>query len=237
MTLFHFGVAFRRDASFSLVANLNFCCGTFFLKLIGRLCAASPVWLMRAVCIVLGRIIGLCAGVRGRMTRKNLHHAFPEKSEQWRRKVYYEACARVVEMALFMPASRYFSAKRIDSVLEVDDEVRAAVERYISGDKQGKPFVVMLPHMTMSEAASLFPRYFPGLPQANVVFRPLNQPEINAWVEATRSRFGNRQLSRKSGYNDAMAALRRGEVVALLFDQDAARRGATSLYGACGFVD
>ncbi|WP_162029234.1 MULTISPECIES: glycosyltransferase family 9 protein [unclassified Lentimonas] len=202
----------------------------FFIKLLGRLSAASPVWLMRCLCVLLGRIVGICAGERGHITRKNLHHAFSEKTEQWRRRVYYEACARVVEMALFMPASRYFSASRIDSVLEVDAEVRAAVERYISGDKQGKPFVVMLPHMTMSEAASLLPHYFPGLPQVNVVFRPLNQPAMNAWVEETRSRFGNRQLSRRSGYNDAMAALRRGEGVALLFDQDAAGRGATSLF-------
>ncbi len=202
----------------------------FFIKLIGRLGAASPVWLMRALCVVLGRVIGLCAGERGHMTLKNLHHAFPGETEQWRRQVYYEACARVVEMALFMPASRYFSESRLDTVLEVDDTLRAAVERYISGDKQGKPFMVMLPHMTMSEAASLLPRYFPGLPTVNVVFRPLNQPELNKWVEETRSRFGNRQLSRRSGYNDAMAALRRGEGVALLFDQDAAGRGATSLF-------
>jgi ADP-heptose:LPS heptosyltransferase/lauroyl/myristoyl acyltransferase len=164
------------------------------------------------------------------MTLKNLHHAFPDRTERWRRRVYYEACARVVEMALFMPASRYFSEKRLDSVLDIDSTMRASVERYISGDRQGQPFVVLLPHMTMSEAASLLPRYFPGLPTVNVVFRPLNQPKMNQWVEETRSRFGNRQLSRRSGYNDAMAALRRGEGVALLFDQDASGRGATSLF-------
>jgi lauroyl/myristoyl acyltransferase len=77
----------------------------FFIKLLGRVSAASPVWLMRALCVVLGRVIGLCAGARRHVTLNNLHHAFPEQSEQYRRRVYYEACARVVEMALFMPAS------------------------------------------------------------------------------------------------------------------------------------
>ena len=202
----------------------------FFIKLIGRLSAAAPVWLIRGICVLLGRVIGLCAGARRHMTLNNLHHAFFRQSEQWRRKAYYEACARVVEMALFMPASRYFSESRLDAVLEVDDELRAKFERYISGDQQGKPFVVMLPHMTMSEAASLLPRVFPGLPQVNVVFRPLNQPALNAWVEETRSRFGFRQLSRRSGYNDAMAALRRSEGVGVLFDQDASKSGTTSLF-------
>jgi lipopolysaccharide heptosyltransferase II len=202
----------------------------FFIKLIGRLSAAAPVWLMRGICVLLGRVIGLCAGVRRHVTLNNLHHAFPEQSEQYRRRVYYEACARVVEMALFMPASGYFSESRLDAVLAADDALRAKFERYISGDQQSKPFLIILPHMTMSQAASLLPRVFPGLPQITLVFRPLNQPKLNAWFEEARSRFGLRQLSRKTGYNDAMAALRRGEGVALLFDQDSSRRGATSLF-------
>ena len=214
----------------SLWRFLIFVVSLFFIKLIGRLSAASPVWLVRGLCVVLGRVIGLCAGARRHMTLKNLHHAFPEESEQWRRKVYYEACARVVEMALFLPASRYFSQQRLDHVLDVDDQVRACCERYMSGDRQGRPVVVLLPHMTMSEAASLMPHYLPSLPTMHVVFRPLNQPKLNQWVEETRARFGTRQLSRRAGYNDAMAALRRGEGVALLFDQDASRRGATSLF-------
>jgi ADP-heptose:LPS heptosyltransferase/lauroyl/myristoyl acyltransferase len=214
----------------SFSPSFHFIVTLFLIKLLGRLSAASPVWLIRSICVLLGRVIGLLGGARRHTTLKNLHHAFPEKTEPWRRKVYYEACARVVEMALFLPASRYFSSARLDAVLEVDEAVRISVERYISGDKQGQPFVVMLPHMTMSEAASLLPRSFPGLPTISVVFRPLNQPVLNAWVEETRSRFGIRQLSRRSGYNGAMGALRSGEGVAVLFDQDASRHGATSLF-------
>jgi heptosyltransferase-2 len=125
----------------------------FFIKLLGRVSAASPVWLMRALCVALGRVIGLCAGARRHVTLNNLHHAFPEQSEQYRRRVYYEACARVVEMALFMPASGYFSESRLDAVLAADDALRAKFERYISGDQQSKPFLIILPHMTMSQAA------------------------------------------------------------------------------------
>lgn len=200
------------------------------IQLIGRLSAAAPVWLMRSVCVVLGRLIGRVSVERRRCTLKDLHHAFPQQTECWRRRVYAEACARVVEMGLFVPASCYFSARRLDAVLEIDAAVRARVERYISGDTQGQPFVVLLPHMTMVEAASLLPRYFPGLPTVHVVFRPLNQATLNAWLEQVRARFGNRQLSRRFGYNDAMAALRRGEGVAVLFDQDASRHGTTSLF-------
>lgn len=202
----------------------------FLIKSIGWLSAVAPVWLIRCVCVVIGRLIGVVPSPRRQQTLKNLHHTFPEETECWRRRVYYEVCARMVEMGLFAPASYYFSERRLDAVLEIDAEVRVRVERYISGDKQGQPFVVLLPHMTMSEAASLLPRYFPGLPTIHVVFRPLNQVALNSWLEQVRSRFGNRQLSRRLGYNNAMAALRRGEGVALLFDQDASGRGATSLF-------
>ncbi len=64
----------------------------------------------------------------------------------------------------------------------------------------------------------------------HVVFRPLKQPKVNQWLEEARARFGAIQLSRRAGYNDAMAALRRCDGVALLFDQDASHRGATSLF-------
>ncbi len=40
-------------------------------------------------------------------------------------------------MALFLPASRYFSQKRLDQVLEVDDQARAYFERDTSGGSAG----------------------------------------------------------------------------------------------------
>lgn len=197
------------------------------LKIFGRLCALAPECLVRAFCVCLGSIVGFVQPTRARGTLRSLHHAFPEKSERWRRRVFRESCARMIEMGLYLPASAYFSKRRLDLALQVEDDVRQIAARYINGDRKGQPVVFLVPHMTMSEAANLLPREFEGFPKVNTIFRPLNQPAINKWVTDLRSRFGSHMLSRRNGYNDAMAALRRGEAVGILFDQDASKHGTT----------
>lgn len=165
---------------------------------------------------------------RCRLTLNSLHHAFPERSEHWRREVFRESTARLFEMGLFRLASAYFSKDRIQASVRICPESAGHFEQYCkSASKEGCPVVVCLPHMTMSEAATLLPALIPGMPRASVIFRPLNQASINRWVTAQREAHGAVMLSRKSGYNDVMSALRRGEVVAVLFDQDASNKGST----------
>jgi ADP-heptose:LPS heptosyltransferase/lauroyl/myristoyl acyltransferase len=159
---------------------------------------------------------------------RSLHHAFPEKKEAWRKQVCRDSTARLFEMALFRLASAYFSKERLEKTLEIPTDTVEVIKQYEPGQsKHGRALIVLMPHMTMGEAGSLLPLYFPNLAQLNIIFRPLNQPSINEWVMAERERFGAKLLSRQSGYNDAMAALRRGEVVGLLFDQDASKKGTT----------
>jgi heptosyltransferase-2 len=186
-----------------------------------------PECLVRFLCVSLGFLIPIFQPVRARGTLRNLHHAFPNESERWRRRVFRESCARIFEMGLFLPASAYFSKQRLGRVLQVDAAAQKNIESYIEQAGAGKPALILLPHMTLAEAATFLPREFPQLPTIHAIFRPLNQPQINAWITRMRSRFGMQLISRREGYNGAMAALRRGEIVGILFDQDASKRGTT----------
>lgn len=159
---------------------------------------------------------------------RSLHHAFPDKSEIWRKRVFRESTAQLFEMALFRPTASFFSERRLDDTLEIPLETAEIIKLHELGQpKYGHPIIILMPHMTMAEAGTFLPKYFPNLPQLSIVFRPLNQPSVNQWITAERERFGAKLLSRQSGYNDAMAALRRGEVVGFLFDQDASKKGTT----------
>jgi heptosyltransferase II len=200
----------------------------FILKFIGRLLAILPVSIVAFICRCLGFLVELCLRSRCRITMRSLHHAFPEQSEAWRRKVFRESTARLFEMALFRPASAFFTPQRLNNVLEVCPDAVENFRAYGAGQpKHGQPVVIMLPHMTMSEAGPHLGGQFEWLPPIHVIFRPLNQPAINEWVTALRERHGAKMLSRQSGYNDGMAALRRGELVGVLFDQDASKKGTT----------
>ncbi|MFP4202920.1 MAG: glycosyltransferase family 9 protein [Opitutales bacterium] len=200
----------------------------FILKALGRLCALLPESLVRAACVCLGWGVACCMRRRRRTTLGDLRHAYPEKSERWRRRVFRESCARLFEMALFLPASAYFSSRRLDRAVAFDDEMEQFLSSYCKGGgRHGRPAILLLPHMTMAEAGTLLPRWMPAMPELKAIFRPLNQPAVNAWVTAQRERFGAKLLSRREGYNGAMATLREGGIVAVLFDQDASGTGTT----------
>ena len=200
----------------------------FLLKVFCRLLAILPTSLVACICYILGFLVGVFMPNRRRTTLRTLHHSFPEKSEAWRRKVFRESSARLFEMGLFRPVASFFRKKRLEAALEITQESIDTMKQYEPGQpKYGHPFIVLMPHMTMAEAGTLLPMHFPNMPVLHVIFRPLNQPSINEWVMAERERFGAKLLSRQSGYNDSMAALRRGEAVGLLFDQDASKKGTT----------
>lgn len=198
------------------------------LKTFARLLASLPPQFARAICCLAGLLVSILMPSRRRTTLNSLSHAFPEKSEAWRRRVYRESTARLFEMGLFRPASAFFSQKRLDECVEVCPKAMELIKDYQEGGpRYGHPVVIMLPHMTMAEASSFLPAKVKGIKTVNAIFRPLNQPSISQWVTEEREKFGAKLISRRSGYNDAMAALRRGEIVAVLFDQDAANKGST----------
>lgn len=200
----------------------------FLIKVLGRLLAALPECVVAGLCRVLALLISVFRPERRWTTLRSLSHAFPDRPESWRRRIFRESSAHLIEMALFRPASAYFSPERLDRCVEICSESAKIIEEYAEGgDKHGHPVVIMLPHMTMSEAGTMFPARAPGIMQAHVIFRPLNQPSLSRWVTEQREKHGANLISRRDGYNDAMAALRRGELVAVLFDQDASNKGST----------
>lgn len=199
----------------------------WFLKLFACLLAWLPTRLVAMLCRLIGLLVRIFMRARSRNTLNSLSHAFPERTEAWRRGVFRESCARLAEMGLFRLASAYFSPERLERTLELTPEAAEIVKDYQEGGRfYGRPVVIMLPHMTLSEAATMLPGRVPGLKPVHVIFRPLNQPSINRWVTQERERFGATMISRRTGHNDGMAALRRGEIVAVLFDQDAGSRGS-----------
>ncbi|TVP79854.1 MAG: hypothetical protein EA353_05325 [Puniceicoccaceae bacterium] len=198
------------------------------LKVFGRIMAALPQWVVATLCRFLGLLVSVLMPVRRRTTLRSLSYAYPDQTHAWRGRVFRSTCARLFELALFRPAAAFFSPARLEQSLVISPEAERIIAAYQAGGAlHGRPVVILLPHMTMSEAATMLPGRVKGLKPIHVIFRPLNQASINRWVTREREKFGAKLLSRRSGYNDAMAALRRGEIVTVLFDQDASKKGTT----------
>ncbi|HEU5078597.1 MAG TPA: glycosyltransferase family 9 protein [Opitutaceae bacterium] len=201
-----------------------------FLQVLGWLIAHTPEPLLDGLCGLLGRLMLLVAARRRRLVYSNLDHAFPDRSRDWKRKIARESSRRLFETVLISAAAPYLSEKRIRSMVTAAPEIAK-----FFGEHQAAPFpmLICVPHFAYWETLTWLSLFVPQPPpQFGVIFRPLNNSTLDAWVKRTRERFGMRLLSRKTGLQEAFKFLKSNSAVALLFDQNAGMNGAlTTLFG------
>ena len=194
------------------------------IHIIGQLLTHTPSALLRGLCICLGHIIYWFAGERKTAALRSMHHGIPNEDDNWRRAAFKESCNRTVEMALLVMALPYLSSKRVSKLLQPLDEVASS---HIDDMLKDVPVVLLLPHFTLSEATVTLPLHASKIKgKTSTIFRPLNNPKLNHWVEKSRSRFGVNMISRKNGYSAAIKELEKNNAVALLFDQNASGKGS-----------
>jgi ADP-heptose:LPS heptosyltransferase/lauroyl/myristoyl acyltransferase len=202
----------------------------FFLKLLGWLAAHLPATLLRGVAILLGDAIFFLLPRRRRLVLSNLHHAFPERSPAWHRRIGRESCRRLIETGLLSLATPYLDAARYRTIISASPELVAA---YALQHTAPAATLICSPHIAYWEAQTAMALVVPPpFPEFGTIFRPLDHPAANAFVQDSRERFGMKLLSRKEGFAAALKILRRAGFVGVLFDQNAGLQGAlTTLFG------
>ncbi len=189
-------------------------------KLIGLL---SP----RCACRVggwLGSLVGRLSARHRRIVERNLRIAFageksPAELELLAREVFCKAGANLI--ASFCTAS--MTPEALNRVVEMENP-----EVLTEAFSTGKGVIGVLAHMGNWEAlAQKFPQVMPPGVQAGEIYRPLNNPLLDARVVATRQRMGLR-LFAKSGNPLALASfLRVGGGLGIMSDQRAIGIGET----------
>lgn len=199
---------------------------TILLKSSGWIIAHTPEWVWRAVSAVLGEVL-LLIPRRRRVTYSNLQHAFPERPRAWHRRIARASSRRLIETSLLSLASPYFNADRIRRCTTRT----TAVDLHLNSRHESpRPVVFATLHAALWETQVWLGALGPLPPgEFGVVFRPLKQPAVDAYVKRTRERFGMQLLSRKAGFQTALRILRHGGSVALLFDQNAGDEGSLTL--------
>lgn len=72
---------------------------------------------------LIGEILWL---LRGKVIRRNLAKAFPDKDAAWVRRIGRTSCRRTAEMGLFSIASRLMSAAEVRDRIILDESVLSA---------------------------------------------------------------------------------------------------------------
>lgn len=202
----------------------------FFLQVVGWTIAHAPESLLRVACACLGQLMLWLSPRRRRLVASNLDHAFPQRDPAWKKKIAKESSARLFETALLSLAGPFFTETRLRRMINLSPEVEALFAEH---HRSPFPLIVTAPHMAYWESLTWMGIFLSTpLPEFGIIFRPLDNATADAWVRATRERFGMRMLSRKTGLQEAFKILKRKAVVGVLFDQNAGMQGAlTTLCG------
>ncbi|MDR0352349.1 MAG: lysophospholipid acyltransferase family protein, partial [Opitutaceae bacterium] len=227
------------------------------IHIAGWLVARAPRFFLRLLAGLLGRVILLLPKRRG-LLFSNLHHAFPDRPRAWHARVARLSCVRLIETGMLSLASPFFSETRLRRMTSLSPELEA-IMRARAAAAQGParspsapppvgapaagtgtgttapapaapcPLLIGTLHFAYWECLTWLGLLCPGIAGTGVIFRPLKNPALNAWVKQTRERHGVLLLSRKNGLQDAFRIMRRGGTVSLLFDQNAGGNGALTL--------
>jgi heptosyltransferase II len=200
---------------------------TFLLKCCGWTVAHTPEALWRGVSIVLGDALLILLSRRRYATVSNLHHAFPDRPLQWHRGIARESSRRLIETALLSLASPFFSEERIRRTAALSPELAAFMQARAD---QPRPVVFAALHAAHWEALVWLALLSPApIGEFGVIFRPLKQAPVDAYVKRTRERFGLQLLSKRAGFQSALRILRQRGTIGLLFDQSAGDEGSLTL--------
>ena len=205
------------------------------LRVAGWTLAHLPEPWLRLLAAALGDLLFVGMRRRRHLLLSNLHHAFEDRAPAWRRRIARESCRRLIETGLLSLAMPFLGEARLRRILRGAPSLEAALAACraapeAAGGSPPRPTLFATSHLCYWELQTAMPLLVPApFPEFGVIFRPLDNPAADAWVKRTRERFGMRLLSRKGGFQEAMAILRRNGCVGLLFDQNAGLQGALSL--------
>ena len=168
-----------------------------------------------SICTVIVRTLLACLPRFRKVARRNIELAFPDLSEPERMQIlqdHIRSLGRLLADVVRAPQlSRDWVAKHVHF-----PNIEAL--REMCRDQPDRGVLIATGHLGSFELLARSVALW-GLPLAFVV-RPLKFPRLNRFIEQRRELDGNRVIHRRGALQEAMKRLRRGEVVAMLIDQN-----------------
>jgi|GEM_PF-489333 len=198
----------------------------FFLNALGKLFVIAPECAVRGFCYSIAWILVKIPSSRSYSILANLYRCFPEKSEKERVSIAIESAARTMEMGFFVLAMPFFKKSELKKRF-----VLAKSTEYELSIFEKKPTLLLVPHSSMMETASLFPSLTDiELPKVGVMYRPFDNDSLESWIKTTREKFGVKLLSRKKDLRLTFDYLKNNDILAIMFDQNPRDRGSLGLF-------
>jgi len=183
-----------------------------FIKLVFWFVRFLPVRLMGAVGAGFGRIAYYIVQRHRTIALTNLTRVYPHETRQWRVKKARESFAELGRTCFEFPhvflRSKEFLLSRVD--IQGEDVLRAAMS-------QEKGVFFTAAHHSNWELGALMLSMLDC--HAHIIYRPLKNNRLEAYLKKCRERFGARMESRLQGLRWLPKALYKGDSVAVMIDQ------------------
>ncbi len=186
------------------------------LKSLLRLCSLLPLWL----CHILGAAIGLLASVLPteirRVTRLNIDRCLPELSRADRNRLSRSSLIKMGSTIAETGPVWFWTGSRLQELVR-----KVSGEQYLAeGMARGTGVILAAPHLGCWEMIGVYcsMRY-----PMTTLYRPPRLQQLDSAMKKARNRFGGRLAPTDSrGVRQLYQALRRGEMVGILPDQEPA---------------
>ena len=195
---------------------------------VGFLFSKVPYGVLEIFACLLARIYLMYPQKRKRLLFSNLTHAFPHWTTDKIKDTAIKSTVCLVEMGFFSLIYPHLSCFERRSTLLYSEEIE---DELIKLREKSKPTLILLPHVSLFESIATSQVFRPfGGKTLGAIYRPNSNPSIDGWVNKSRTDLGLKVFSRKKGLIQARNHLRKGNWLALLFDQNAGLGGELSLF-------
>jgi ADP-heptose:LPS heptosyltransferase/lauroyl/myristoyl acyltransferase len=195
---------------------------------VGFLFSKVPYGALEVFAYLLARVYLVFPQKRKRLLFSNLTHAFPHWTADKIKKTAIKSTVCLVEMGFFSLIYPHLSRFERRSTLLYSEEIE---NELIKLREKNKPTLILLPHISLFESIATSQVFRPfGGKTLGAIYRPNSNPSIDGWVNKSRTDLGLKVFSRKKGLIQARNHLRKGNWLALLFDQNAGLGGELSLF-------
>ncbi|WP_290887369.1 lysophospholipid acyltransferase family protein [Arenimonas sp.] len=176
--------------------------------------ARLPQRLLLALGRVLAWVLWPLLRSRRRIARKNIALCFPDRDARAQRQLADASVTNTVVGLLEMMRAWHAPAARLRGLYRVEGmaHLQAALA-------SGRGVLLVTAHFTAYELALRLLGDALGRP-VRLMARDHNHPCLQAWIEASRRRVSGPTLPKKRGREPLLAALRAGDAVGYLGDQD-----------------
>ena len=181
--------------------------------LLARVLAIMPVSVARAVGIVLAQTVHLLHGRLRRVGMRNLQLAFPQMPASQRRRILRGVFTSLGRQLGDFCRFPHYDRENISQLAVYD-----GFEHFERAQARGNGVLFLTAHFGGWEVSS-FMHALHGHP-LHILVRPLDNPYLDCLVTRYRSMSGNRTIPKQDFARAMLAALRAGETVGILMDQN-----------------